>query len=255
MKSSLKKSLYTTLGIVLLLIGWVVISSLIKNSDMIFPSPLKTFEETILLLKKSYTYACIWESVLRTIIGFSISFVLAFVLGTLGGNIPNIKHVISPLMSVLKSIPTASIVFLFLVLVGAKNSPIVMVGIISLPIQYEAVLRGFENIGKELKDAARIDGAPLITRIVKVYIPNITPYVLVGIVSSFSLSFKIEIMSEVISGTTSKGLGSIIAACQKSDPTNMVPIFAYSLITIVIVSLLSLILYILEKRFTVGKNN
>ena len=255
MKSSLKKTLFTTLGILLILIAWLITSSMIKNSDMIFPNPIKTLEETFKLLGKSYTYGCIWQSVLKTLVGFSISFVLAMILGTLSGIISNIKHVISPFMSVLKSIPTASIIFLFLLFVGSKNVPIVMVGIISLPIQYEAILRGYENLDIELINAAKVDGASAFKRIIHVDIPNITPYVLVGLASSFSLSFKIEIMAEVISGSTSQGLGSAIASCQKSDPTNMVPIFAYSLITIVIVAILSFLLYLVEKRMNKLKNS
>jgi len=250
MKLSLKKFLLTTLGIILLLLAWIITSSIISNSSMIFPNPVVTLQETFKLLGDEYTYKCIGGSVFKTFIGFIISFGIALVLGTLAGNNKNIKVVLSPLFSIMKSIPTASLVFLFLVLVGAKNAPILMVVLISMPIIYESVVRGFENIDEYLVNAARVDGAYTFRRITKIYLPNIVPYILVGIASSFSLSFKIEIMAEVISGTTSKGLGSVISACQKSDPTNMVPIFAYSLITVVIVALLSLVLYLVEAKFS-----
>ena len=57
---------------------------------------------------------------------------------------------------------------------------------------------------------------------------------MVGVASSFALSLKIEIMAEVITGYTRMGLGSAILAAQRSDPTNMVPVFAYSLVAIVV---------------------
>lgn len=248
MKSSLKNLLLTFSGIVILLLGWIIISSCISNNSMIFPDPIVTFKETISLLGKTYTYKCIWQSFLKTIIGFAMSFVLALVLGIVAGNIPEFKRVFAPFFSVLKSIPTASLVFLFLVLVGAKNAPILMVQLICLPIIYEAVVHGFENIDKSIQQAALIDGAPLLKRITHIFVPIITPYIFVGIVSSFSLSFKIEIMAEVISGSTSEGLGSIISYYQKYNPTDMVPIFSYSLIAIIIVAILSLFLFFMENK-------
>lgn len=248
MKSSLKNLLLTTIGIAVIIIGWVIISSSISNNSMIFPDPIVTLKETFRLLGKSYTYKCMWQTFIKTVIGFALSFALAMVLGTIAGNVSFIKKILSPFFSALKSIPTASLVFLFLVLVGSKNAPILMVQLISLPIIYEAIVRGFENVDSFLKDASLVDGASWIQRITKIYLPNITPYIFVGIVSSFSLSFKIEIMSEVISGSTSEGIGSIIASCQKSDPTNLIPIFAYSLIAIVLVGIFSLILYFIEKK-------
>lgn len=253
-KLSLKNLLFTILGIAILLLGWIIISSCISNNSMIFPNPIETIKETAVLLGKSYTYICIWGSFFRTAVGFIASFVLALILGVIAGNFPYIKRIFSPFFSVLKSIPTASLVFLFLVLVGAKNAPILMVQLICLPIIYEAVVRGFENLDKSMKDASEVDGASLIQKIFRIYLPNITPYIFVGIVSSFSLSFKIEIMSEVISGNTNAGIGSIISSCQKSDPTNMVPIFAYSLIAIIIVAIFSLALYFIEKKIIKTQN-
>lgn len=251
MKSSLKDLLYTLIGIVILLLGWITISSCVANSNMIFPNPLITIKEVGKLLTQKYTYVCIWKSFLRTIIGFAIAFILAIILGIFAGNFPAVKKIFSPFFSVLKSIPTASLVFLFLVFVGSKNAPILMVLLISLPIIYEAIVRGFENIHSDVIDASSIDGASFSKKVCKIYIPIITPYIFVGVVSSFSLSFKIEIMAEVISGSTTEGLGSVISACQKSDPSNMVPIFAYSFIAVVVVAILSVLLYFLEKK--IGK--
>lgn len=248
MRSSLKKSLYTLLGIVLFILGWVIISGLVDENAMIFPDPMLTIRETFMLLGKQYVYKCMGYSILRTTIGFAIAFVSSLILGIFAGTIPNVKFVLSPFFSVMKSIPTASLVFLFLVVAGARNAPIAMVTLISMPIIYEAVVRGFENVDTTLIDASRIDGTNLLTRIIKVQLPSIIPFILVGVASSFSLSFKIEIMAEVISGSTTNGLGSAILACQRTDPTNMVPIFAYSLVAIIIVALISLIFMPIESK-------
>ena len=208
---------------------------------MIFPDPLSTFQTTFSLLGKSYVYKCIGWTMLRMAIGFGASFVLALLFGTLAGNFPSFKVVMNPIMVALKSIPTAALVFLFLVITKAKYAPIFIVILISFPILYEAIAAGIHNIPDDVLEAARVDGSSHFTDIMRIRLPLAMPYILVGIASSFALAFKIEIMAEVITGSTSYGLGSAILAAQKNDPSNMLTIFAYSLIAIVFILILTIL--------------
>lgn len=235
------------LGIVLFLTIWFLISFIVDEKTMIFPDPISTFKETFRILKTNYVYKCLSESLIRLIIGFGISFILALVYGIIAGNSKSLKRVFTPTISVLKSIPTASLVFLFLVLVGAKNAPILMVILISFPILYESISGGIENMDKDVINAMKLDSGSFIYNIIKIQIPLIIPYVVIGIASSFALSFKIEIMAEILTGSTRNGLGSAILASQKNDPTNMVPIFAYSLIAIIFSSLITIIFRLVRK--------
>lgn len=235
------------LGIVLFLTIWFLISFIVDEKTMIFPDPISTFKETFRILKTNYVYKCLSESLIRLIIGFGISFILALVFGIIAGNSKSLKRVFTPTISVLKSIPTASLVFLFLVLVGAKNAPILMVILISFPILYESISGGIENMDKDVINAMKLDSGSFIYNIIKIQIPLIIPYVVIGIASSFALSFKIEIMAEILTGSTRNGLGSAILASQKNDPTNMVPIFAYSLIAIIFSSLITIIFRLVRK--------
>ena len=175
------------------------------------------------------------------VIGFTISFTLAMVFGLLAGHFQSLRTLFKPIVVALKSIPTAALVFLFLVISGAKYAPIYVVILISFPILYEAISSGVSNIPEEMIDASRVDGSKGLSTILRIRLPLAIPYVLVGIASSFALSFKIEIMAEIITGDTSHGLGSAISAAQKNDPSNMVPIFAYSLIAIVFILLVTVV--------------
>lgn len=235
------------LGFVFLFLLWYIISLCIDENVMVFPNPFATFKETFVILSSSYIYKCMASSFLRILIGFLISLFLAMVFGIIAGNLPFIKRFLLPLITTLKSIPTATLVFFFLVLVGAKNAPILMVILISFPILYESVAKGIENIDEGIKNATSLDGSKNIDTIVKIQIPLLTPYLLVGISSSFALSFKIEIMAEILTGDTRLGLGAAILSAQRNDPTNMVPIFAYSLVVILFVLLISLLSKLINK--------
>ncbi len=217
---------------------------------MIFPNPIDTFKEMVNILSKKYIYKCIGSSIFRMVIGFLISIIFAIIFGLLAGNSEKIKTILIPLLATLKSIPTASLVFLFLVLVGSKNAPILLVILISFPILYESVVGGIENIDKNVIDATKVDGGNFIRRVLAVQLPLSFSYILVGISSSFGLAFKIEIMAEILTGDTRSGLGSAILATQKNDPTNMIPIFAYSLIAIIFILIISLVSNLLRKRIS-----
>lgn len=215
---------------------------------MIFPDPFVTIKQSIKILSKSYVYKCLGSSLLRMLIGFTISFLLAMISGVIAGCNQNIKKFFKPTIIALKSIPTATLLFLFLVLVGAKYAPIFIVILISYPILYESFVGGIENIDENIINALKLDGENSLKNIVKVKIPLAIPYVLVGIASSFALSFKIEIMAEILTGDTKEGLGAAILAAQKNDPTNMIPIFAYSLIAIIFILIIDLIANFVKKR-------
>ena len=80
-------------------------------------------------------------------------------------------------------------------------------------------------------------------------LPTLAPGFASAFTSSFALSFKIEIMAEIIAGSTKPGLGSAIKYATTSDPSNMVPIFAYSLIAIVIMLIITGISSILKRKY------
>lgn len=238
-----KKIIYC-LGIVLTLMLWQLLSFTIGKKTMIFPGPFSTFREMIVLLGKAYTYKCIFQSLIRMLIGFLIAFILALIIGTIAGEIEIVEDLLKPTLTTLKTIPTASVVFLFIILSGARIAPVYIVILIAFPILYEGVVGGIKNVDKYVIDASKVCGANMWKRIFYISLPLAKPYIVVSILSSLALSFKIEIMSEVITGSTYPGLGSAISTCRKIEPANMVPIFAYSLIAIII----SLIIdYFVEK--------
>ena len=238
-----------TLGIIFVFGLWFILSFSIGKNNLYFPSPIETIQEVGVLLRKKYIYESIGWTLLRTLIGFGVSFICAMVLGIISGNVKFIKTFLKPLITVLKSIPTAALVFLFLVISGSKNAPIYIVFLLSFPILYEAFVGGIESIPVEVLDALRIDSNRKLMSLLKVKVPLAFPYVIVGLASSFALSLKTEVMAEIITGGTDAGLGCAIRVYRNDDPTNLTPVFAISLIIIVFVLIVDLVGLIVKKRF------
>ena len=236
------------LGIVLFILLWEVISLCFDINGMIVPSPIDTTVRMFQLLGDPYTYKCLGFTLLKVLIGFSISFAIAFVLGIFAGNSKTVAGLLKPSMVIIKSVPTATVVFLFIILASPKDAPILVTMLISFPILFEAVTSGIANVDKETIEASKVDGADYIKRNIFIKIPLSLPYIGVGVLASFSLSFKVEIMAEVITGSTGYGLGTVIRATQGADPTDMVTIFGYSLIAVILVLLISISVDLIKDR-------
>lgn len=246
------KIVLNIVGIILFCALWQILSFIIAEDTFIFPGPFKTIKEAINLLGDSYIYKCLYETLFRMIGGYFISFTLAFIIGTIAGNSERIEQLLKPTITIFRSVPTATLVYLFLVVAGARLTPLFIVILVSFPILYESVLGGIKSTPEDLLEASMIDNSSELNTNIKVRIPLAIPYIVVGISSSFGLSLKIEIMAEVITGYTRLGLGSAILAAQRSDPTNMVPVFAYSLIAIIAMLVLDSISSLIQQK--VGKN-
>lgn len=249
-KSISNRYVLKLLGIALFLLIWFILSKLIGEDTFIFPGPITTIKHAISLLGSSYIYKCLFETLIRMFIGFILAFVVAFIVGAIAGNSQNIEELLIPTMTILRSIPTATLVYLFLVVLGANIAPLFIVVLVSFPILYESVLGGIKSTPKDLIEASKIDASNIFNTNIYIRIPLATPYIMVGLASSFALSLKIEIMAEVITGYTRLGLGSAILAAQRSDPTNMVPVFAYSFIAIVVILLIDAISSIIKTKFS-----
>ena len=247
------------LGIIFVIALWFLLSLIFDKNGIIFPSPILTFKEFFILLGQAKTYRYIGFTFLRIVMGFTFSFLLALLLGIFAGNYPNLYQFLKPLMVVIKSIPTVALVFIFIVIAQPKYAPILIVFVVCFPIIYEGVVGGIKNVDKDMIEASKVDGANYFKSTLFIKLPLAIPYIIVGVVSSFALSFKIEIMAEVITGYTKNGLGSVIHYTQVEDPSNMAGIFAYALFAVIIMLLVSLleevVKQILKKKNIVVSNN
>ncbi len=236
-------------GIFFVFVFWYIISISQGYGNLVFPNPIDTIAATGKLLTKPYIYKCIGWTILRCSIGFSIAFVSAFVLGTISGTFKKVQTFLKPFVIVLKSAPTAAFVFLFLILSGSSFAPIYIVIILAFPILYESVVGGLNSISDEINDALKVDSGRFFQSLFMVRIPLAFRFIVVGLASSFALSFKTTIMAEIIAGDTNYGLGAAITAYRNGeDPGNLLPIFAVTLIAIIIILIVDLLSNLIKRK-------
>ena len=250
MKRIINKYTLTIVGIGLFFLLWYLIFILAGSNIYVFPDPASTIKEAFSYFSRPYIYKCIWGSLYRMLIGFSIAAVLGIAIGMAVGNYIKIKYVFNPTIIALRSIPTAALVFLLLVLVGFKNASLYIVMVIVFPMVYEATVSGYQNIDKDVLMAMRVDSGNVLANNFKIKLPLSMPYIVVGLTTSFALSFKIEIMAEVItSSSESYGLGRAIAVAFANQSNGLVSTFAYAFIAIMVMMIVSLLIWIIKTVF------
>ena len=244
MKRIINKYTLTALGVGLFFLLWYLIYLLAGSNIYIFPDPGSTLKEAFSYFASPYIYKCIWGSFYRMLIGFTAASVLGIAIGMIVGNFTKIKYVFNPTIIALRSIPTAALVFLILVLVGFKNASMYIVMVIVFPMVYEATVSGYQNIDKDIIAAMRVDSRNGFVNNFKIKLPLSMPYIAVGLTTSFALSFKIEIMAEVItSSSKSYGLGRAIAVAFANQSNGLVSTFAYAFIAILVMMIVSLVIW------------
>lgn len=238
-----------TLGILFIFALWSIISVSDGSGNFIFPNPVDTFKALGHLLTREYTYISILYTLGKTALGFVIALVLALILGSFAGIFKKSQPFFKPLIIVLKCVPTAAFVYLFLAKIGSSFAPMYIVILLAFPILYDSVVGGMNNIDNDILEAMRLDSKPhSIYPIFKVRIPLAMPYILIGMASSFALSLKTEIMAEIITGNTNEGLGSMISFYRNDNPTDLSPIFAIAVIAIILILIVSFFAYLIEKK-------
>ena len=202
------------------------------------------------LLGQRKTYGYLGFSIIRLLVGFIASFILAFLLGILVNNSEALYNFFTPIITFFKAAPTATFVFLFLVLFGGRNAPALVVIVMTFPILYESIVSALRSTEETVLDAARIDGASKVKTLFFVQLPLGTPFIVLGLVSTFGMAFKVEIMAEIITGITKGGIGTMINISQLIDATDLTPMFAYSMMAIILVLIVSIATSVLKNKIT-----
>ncbi len=226
-------------------------SALVDLSSSIFPTPIKTFKLMFEYLGQKETYRYLGFSIIRLIIGFAASFLLAFLLGIIVNNNDTLYKFFTPLMTFLKAAPTATFIFLFVVLTDGYQAPVFVVILIAFPILYESIVSGLKSTDSNVLEAAKVDGSGKLKTLFFIQLPLGMPYIALGIVSTFALAFKIEIMAEIVTGITEGGIGAMISSYKILSPSDITPMFAYSLMAIILVLLVSILTSLLKSK--IGK--
>ncbi len=260
-KRPLQKCVAFALGVFFFIFFWWLLSFSLEANDLHYlPSPFRIFEEVGVLLFGGgalKTWSAIGYSSLKLFIGFSISFVLALVLGTLSSLFPLFASFEKSHILLFRSIPTAGIALVLGTAFWLELPflqpfiPSLLTILVAFPILYQGFLDGILAIGDEVKDALRLEGAERkMESVLFVYWPGASNFIILSITQALGLSFKVTIMSEIVTNSgTSKamGLGTLIGKAITLD-ADLEAALGYSLIAVLLVFVVDGIFFFPKKK-------
>ena len=238
------KHTYFILGIVFIFVLWEVLSVL-SNNDFIVPS----IELTLSALGKTFinkdTYIVLLNTLLRLFLSILVCFILGVSLAVFSNVSYRFKSFINPIIVLSKTMPMAAVIIMLLVMFGRSNSPYFVVGVVVLPLIYEATLNGLEGIDKDIKDEIKLLSNNNFFIFKNIYLPLTSPAIFTSLIQSVGLGLKVLVMAEFIA-ETKNSIGQLMRYYKNIAETEYV--FAWSIILVLFILLVDSILNILKKK-------
>ncbi len=194
---------------IFIILGWLFVWQLLSlwvDNQILLVGPVTTMAA---LLERVVTFAfwkTIWFSFLRIGAGFLLGFSVGFLLAVLSVRFAILEEIFSPFMTLIKAVPVASFVVLFLIWWHSQVLAVAISFCVVLPQIYISTLQGLKSADRELLEMAKVLRAPLWNRCFYIYRPALNPFLTAGLRIAVGMSWKSGVAAEVI-GTPDFSIG------------------------------------------------
>ncbi|WDV45482.1 ABC transporter permease [Clostridiaceae bacterium M8S5] len=231
-----------------ILLLWFAISSTNIWSSYILPTPVKVFSTGIILIKNGTLVQHILVSLIRVLLGFAISFFIAFPMGIFIGLKPNVRYVLNPLFEFFRHVPPLALIPMLILWfgIGEISKAIVIILASFFPMLLN-IANGFSNCDPKLIEVGMSFGFSKSKIFYKIILPNAINDIIIGMRIGLGYSWRAIIGAELIAA--SSGIGYLILDSQSlSRPDKViVGILAIGILGIAIDSLFRILTKKLEK--------
>lgn len=193
-----KDNFLIILSIIIILLIWKIISEFV-SSDIIFPSPEKTVIRLFEIVSEKGFLKIILFSVLRGLLGFSLSFIIGTTLGVISGFNKVFFKMFEPVIVAVKSTPLMSIILIALIWLKSTNVPVFASFLVSFPIIYTNIVEGIKNVDFKVIEMANLYKVKRARILSEIYLPAIMPFIISSSLTSLGIGWKAVIAAEVLS--------------------------------------------------------
>lgn len=203
----------------------------VVGSEYVLPSVISTFSALIDVLKTQEFYISYSMTFLRSIIAFIISFFAAFVLGLAAKKHKKFESFISPVISIIRTLPTIAVVLILLLWTDRFIAPVIVTMLVVFPTLYTFIRNALESVDGESVEMCKLYGVTGKNILLKVQIPQIMPFVFSACGTGLSLNLKLMVAAEVLAATGSS-LGNMLnLSNQNLETAKMLALVLITVIT------------------------
>ena len=212
------------------LLLWQVAGMLIRN-PILFATPLQTAKA----LWENFHAAGFWQTVTATLLriaaGFSLGASLGIVTAALCRAWPFLEDVLTPVITLMKTVPVVCFVVLFLVWWGSGFLSIAVSFLMVFTAAYFSTLEGLKAVKQSELEMAQAFHLPFLTRLSYIYGPALKPFLLGSFQTALGLAWKSGVAAEVI-GLPAHSIGEGLYLAKISLDT--AGIFAWTSVTCIL---------------------
>lgn len=243
-KSKLVSSTLSISAILFLLLLWMIVASIYQN-DFIFPSIKSIIQAFFRIFQTSNSLKAIGFTCIRVILSVVICFFLGLVITGIYIICPMSIHFLRPMIQMMRSIPLAVISIFIFILIGDKIGPYIITILMSLPIVLEGMMTSVNQINPHIIDEVNMLSGSIWQKIKSVYLPIVFPYVIMCLIQTLGMSFKVMIMGEYIC-QTSTSIGKVLYSVKMN--IEMDSLVAYGILIVLIVVVLECMIGYCKRR-------
>ena len=193
-----KNCIFAMSGIACLLLVWCVAASMVGN-EWILPNLFSCLREFFLLWKNPVFWNVVLSTLLRVIIAFSISLILAVIFSVVSYLYPAFSTFFAPILAFFRTIPVLGVLLILLVWTNSSVAPVIVAVLSLFPILYTATYAALSNVDQDLIEMSRVYQVPLKRQLARLYFPSILPTLLKESGAAISFGVKLVVSAEVLS--------------------------------------------------------
>jgi ABC-type nitrate/sulfonate/bicarbonate transport system permease component len=226
-------------GICVLLLLWQV-AAMALGDQVALPSVSQTVAQFVHYFNRPYPaegkplWFDLYISLRRILIGFVIGVVGGIAIGSAMSASRVVRHLIDPVIEILRPLPPLAFIPLFIVWLGIGETPkivLIIVGVV--PLMAVMTVAALDEVPEDLRLCARTLGASRAYTLLHVQIRAAVPYILTGMRLAMAGAWSSIVAVEMIAATS--GLGYTIM--QAGDYLDTALVFA-GILTIAIAALI-----------------
>lgn len=248
MTSTSKKVLFSVLQwvcvVLVVFLLWHVVA-VVQDNPLLYPDLADVLAQTGSLLLQGETYLSLCYTLLRSLVAFAVSVVVAFALAVCAGLFNSSKKIIDVIVLIFRSVPTMAIIFIALMMFSSSAVPCFVAVLVAFPVAYSAFVRetSFDDKLNEVCDVYEVTKRK---KLKYVLLPQIKNAFLPQCKDSLPLCIKVVIAGEALS-LPLRGLGKDMYSAKVSLETAQV--LALTILTLVVCLIIQSLFGWLEKKY------
>ena len=177
---------------------WKIIS-LRVDAEIILPGPEDVFLRLIEISRSLKFRQALASTAIRTGYGFLLSFAAGFIAGIACGSSRKINAALSPVISIIRTVPVMSVILLAMIWFQTDGVPVFVCVLMVFPIITANVRQGVDGVDPGLLAMGEAYRLSRLQVLLHITIPSVVPYVLAGLRASIGVAWKAVIAAEVLS--------------------------------------------------------